>query len=162
MRVRRARTCRRDVPSWYRRALNFLRRRSPSKRCGDFYLDEPPPDIGVREPRRPRPSAAGVAFEAARALTGATRWLTVGAVAAAAAYQLSPLKEACLHRCRSPLGSLLRRRAVAAGLEHGLFCLGCCWALMLALIALGVGSMFWMAAVAAAIFLEKATVLGTR
>ena len=108
-------------------------------------------------------AAAGVvAFEAARALTGASRWLTVGAVAAAAAYQLSPLKEACLHRCRSPLGSLLRRRAVAAGLEHGLFCLGCCWALMLALIALGVGSMFWMAAVAAAIFLEKATVLGTR
>jgi hypothetical protein len=41
-------------------------------------------------------------------------------------------------------------RRFAAGLEHGLFCLGCCWALMLALIAVGVGSMFWMAAVAAA------------
>ncbi len=57
MKVRTTRTCRRDRASWFVRALNFLRLRSRTKRCGDFYLDEPPPDIGVREPRRPRPSA---------------------------------------------------------------------------------------------------------
>jgi predicted metal-binding membrane protein len=107
--------------------------------------------------------AAGVvAFEAARTLTEAGSWLAAAAVAAAAAYQLTPLKAACLRRCRSPLGSLLQHRAFAAGLEHGSLCLGCCWALTLALLALGVDSMFWMAAVAAAIFVERTTVVGAR
>ncbi len=56
----RTTTCRRDPAPWFVRALNFLRLRSRTKRCGDFYLDERPPDIGVREPRRPRrPSAPG-------------------------------------------------------------------------------------------------------
>jgi predicted metal-binding membrane protein len=108
-------------------------------------------------------AASGVvAFEAARALTGAGRWLLAGAIAMAAAYQVSPLKDACLRRCRSPLGLLLRRGAFRAGLEHGAFCQGCCWALMLALLALGLGSVFWMGAVAAAIFVEKATSVGAR
>src|SRR5438034_6573639 len=53
MKLRTTRTCRRDRAPWFVRALNFLRRRGRTKRCGDFYLDEPPPDIGVREPRRP-------------------------------------------------------------------------------------------------------------
>ena len=57
MKLRPTRTCRRDRARWLARALNFLRLRIRTKRCGDFYLDEPPPDIGVREPRRPRPSA---------------------------------------------------------------------------------------------------------
>jgi predicted metal-binding membrane protein len=102
------------------------------------------------------------AFEAARVLMSAGRWLAAGAIAAAAVYQLSPLKDACLRRCRSPLGLLLRRGALGAGLEHGVLCLGCCWALMLALLALGAGSLLWMAAVAAAIFVEKVTSLGPR
>jgi len=106
--------------------------------------------------------AGVVAFEAARGLMDNGRWLAVGAIVAAALYQLSPLKGECLRRCRSPLGLLLRRSPVRAGLEHGLVCLGCCWALMLALLALGVGSMFWMAADAAAIFIEKVTSFGTR
>ena len=59
MKLRTTRTCRRDRARWFARALNFFRLRSRTKRCGDFYLDEPPPDIGVREPRRPRPSAPG-------------------------------------------------------------------------------------------------------
>ena len=59
MNLRTTRTCRRDRAPWFVRALNFLRLRGRTKRCGDFYLDEPPPDIGVREPRRPRPSAPG-------------------------------------------------------------------------------------------------------
>jgi len=57
---------------------------------------------------------------------------------------------------------LLQRRPFAAGLEHGLVCLGCCWALMLALLAVGAGSLFWMAAVAAVIFVEKVTAFGAR
>jgi predicted metal-binding membrane protein len=103
-----------------------------------------------------------IAFEAARGLMSAGGWIAASAIMAAAVYQLTPLKEACLRRCRSPLGLLLRRRPFAAGLEHGLVCLGCCWALMLPLLALGAGSMFWMAAVAAAIFVEKVTAFGTR
>ena len=103
-----------------------------------------------------------VAFEATRGLAGAGSRLAAGAIVAAAVYQLSPLKDACLRRCRSPLGLLLRRGAFRAGLEHGVVCLGCCWALMLALLALGAGSLLWMGAVAAAIFLEKVSVLGAR
>jgi predicted metal-binding membrane protein len=103
-----------------------------------------------------------LAFEASRGLTSAGKWLAVGAIGLAALYQLGSLKHACLRRCRSPLGMLLRRGGFRAGLEHGLFCFGCCWALMLALLAIGVGSMFWMAAVAALIFAEKVTSFGAR
>jgi predicted metal-binding membrane protein len=108
-------------------------------------------------------AASGLAaYEAACGLAGAGAWLAAGAIVAAAVYQLSPLKHACLHRCRSPLGLLVRRGALGAGLEHGVVCLGCCWALMLALLALGAGSLLWMAAVAAAIFVEKVSPRGTR
>jgi predicted metal-binding membrane protein len=103
-----------------------------------------------------------VAYLAARVLADEGQWLAAAAVVLAAAYQLTPLKAACLHRCRSPLGMLLRRSTFRAGLEQGLACLGCCWALMLALLALGIGSMFWMAALAAAIFAEKVTRAGPR
>jgi predicted metal-binding membrane protein len=106
--------------------------------------------------------AGVIAFEAASGLRDSSRWLAVAAIVCVALYQLTPLKNACLRRCRSPLGPLLRRGSVRAGLEHGLVCLGCCWALMLALLALGVGSMFWMAALGAAIFVEKVTSLGAR
>ena len=108
-------------------------------------------------------AATGVlAYVAADALAAASTWLAVGAIALAAAYQLTPWKAACLRRCRGPLGLLVRRRAFRAGLEHGLVCLGCCWALMLALLALGTASLLWMAAVAAAIFVEKVTSIGAR
>jgi predicted metal-binding membrane protein len=108
-------------------------------------------------------AATGIlAFEAARGLDRAGQWLAIAAVLLAAAYQLTPLKDACLRRCRSPLGLLLRRGSLRAGLEHGALCLGCCWALMLALIALGIGSMFWMAALGAVILVEKVAPLGER
>ena len=103
-----------------------------------------------------------VAFEAERGLMSGGGRLAAGAIVAAAVYQLSPLKDACLRRCRSPLGLLLRRGSFRAGLEHGVVCLGCCWALMLALLALGAGSLFWMGAVAAAILVEKVTSFGVR
>lgn len=107
--------------------------------------------------------ATGVAaFEVARELAGSASWIAAAAIGAAALYQLTPLKDACLRRCRGPLGLLVRRRAFHAGVEHGLLCLGCCWALMLAVVALGAASLLWMAAVAIAIFLEKATSLGAR
>jgi predicted metal-binding membrane protein len=79
----------------------------------------------------------------------------------AAAYELTPLKNICLSKCRSPLGFLLGtwrdgyRGALSMGARHGAWCVGCCWALMASLFALGVMSLGWMAFVAALIALEK-------
>jgi predicted metal-binding membrane protein len=89
-----------------------------------------------------------------RVLTGATLLL-------AAAYELTPLKNACLSRCRSPLGLLLGSwrdgwsGALRMGMTNGAWCVGCCWALMASLFALGVMSVLWMAVVAAVIAVEK-------
>jgi predicted metal-binding membrane protein len=88
-------------------------------------------------------------------------WVAGGALAVAGLYQLTPLKSACLRHCRSPLHFLLRGRpgslgALWMGIEHGSICIGCCIGLMLALFALGVMSLFWMAVVAVAILIEKA------
>jgi predicted metal-binding membrane protein len=82
-------------------------------------------------------------------------------VIAAAVYQLTPLKDACLGKCRSPLGLLLGTwrdgpaGALRMGARNGLWCVGCCWALMAALFALGVMSIEWMALVAGLITVEK-------
>jgi predicted metal-binding membrane protein len=107
-------------------------------------------------------------FEGVRSLLGSQlswdsggRWLAGGTLIAAAAYELTPLKNVCLTKCRSPLGFLLGawrdglRGAFAMGARHGAWCVGCCWALMAALFALGVMSLAWMAFVAAIITLEK-------
>jgi predicted metal-binding membrane protein len=89
------------------------------------------------------------------------RYLTGGVVAAAAVYQLTPLKQACLVKCRSPMMFLAERwrHGRAGGLElgvrHGAWCLGCCWALMAALFAVGVMSLAWMAVIATFIASEK-------
>jgi predicted metal-binding membrane protein len=83
------------------------------------------------------------------------------AIAASGLYQLTPLKARCLRHCRSPLHFILQRwrkgplGAVRMGAGHGAYCVGCCWGLMLALFALGVMSIFWMALIAAVIFVEK-------
>jgi predicted metal-binding membrane protein len=80
----------------------------------------------------------------------------------AGAYQYMPLKERCLATCRSPLRIVMRLGAsrgpltlVRAGAHHGIACVGCCWALMVALLALGMMDLRWMAAFAVAITLEK-------
>jgi predicted metal-binding membrane protein len=79
----------------------------------------------------------------------------------AAAYELTPLKDVCLGKCRSPLGVLLRswREGLAGalhmGTKNGAWCVGCCWALMASLFALGVMSVSWMAVVAGLIAVEK-------
>jgi len=80
----------------------------------------------------------------------------------AGAYQLTPMKDACLRACRSPLGFLMTHdfgggapAAARAGMSHGLFCLGCCWALMAVLAVLGLMDVAWMAVFAVVFFLEK-------
>ena len=76
-------------------------------------------------------------------------------------YQLTPLKDVCLGKCRGPFEFLLtawrpgRTGALRMGLEHGGYCVGCCWALMAALLALGAMSVGWMVFVAALIAVEK-------
>jgi predicted metal-binding membrane protein len=88
-------------------------------------------------------------------------YLAGGVILAAAVYQLTPLKEVCLTHCRSPLMFLLehwrngRAGALRMGVTHGAWCVGCCWALMAALFAVGVMSVGWMAVVAALIAVEK-------
>ena len=81
---------------------------------------------------------------------------------AAGVYQFTPLKEMCLSACRSPLRIVLHvgayrgpLRHVRAGIYHGVYCVGCCWALMVALLALGVMDLRWMAAFGIAVTLEK-------
>jgi len=89
------------------------------------------------------------------------RWVAGGILAAAALYELTPLKDVCLGKCRSPLGFLLGSwrcglsGALQMGTKHGAWCVGCCSALMAALFALGVMSIAWMAFVAALIAAEK-------
>ena len=82
----------------------------------------------------------------------------------AGAYQLSPLKTACLRKCRSPLSLIMEhgqllgrglRGPFQVGVVHGAYCLGCCWALMVVLIVLGLMNLGWMAAVSAVILVEK-------
>lgn len=96
------------------------------------------------------------------------RWVAGGILVLAAAYELTPLKNVCLAKCRSPLGFLLgswrdgRAGAVEMGARHGAWCVGCCWALMASLFALGVMSLAWMAFVAALITLEKTLPWGRR
>ena len=89
------------------------------------------------------------------------RWIAGATLVVAAIYELTPLKDVCLGKCRSPLGFLLGswkdglRGAVGMGARHGLWCIGCCWALMASLFALGVMSIAWMAFVAGLIAFEK-------
>ncbi|MGH2614669.1 MAG: DUF2182 domain-containing protein, partial [Thermomicrobiales bacterium] len=96
-------------------------------------------------------------------------WLIGGAVLlVAGAFQFSPLKERCLRECRMPFNFLQRhyRRGIPAawdlGLQHGLFCLGCCWALMLTMFAVGVGNLVWMAGLTGVMVIEKTMPWGRR
>jgi predicted metal-binding membrane protein len=86
-------------------------------------------------------------------------YLAGGVILAAGLYELTPLKQHCLRRCRSPLPD---RRALRSGLRYGVDCVGCSGGLMVVLFALGVMSLFWMAVVAAVIFAEKVLPQGDR
>ncbi len=88
-------------------------------------------------------------------------WLGGALFLAAGLYQFTPLKQACLRLCWSPLDFVLNRwregpaGALAMGATHGLYCLGCCWILMLLLFAVGVMNLAWVAGLAAVVLLEK-------
>jgi hypothetical protein len=93
-------------------------------------------------------------------------WLGAGILAAAGLWQLTPIKRVCLQHCRSPLSFLLgrwrpgRRGAFRMGLEHGAYCLGCCWFLMALLFFGGVMNLYWIAGLAVFVLLEKTLPLG--
>jgi predicted metal-binding membrane protein len=87
---------------------------------------------------------------------------------AAGIYQWTPVKEACLSNCQAPLTFIMRHGgfradtsgALALGLRHGLYCIGCCWALMLLLFVGGVMNVLWIAALAGLVLLEKVLPFG--
>jgi predicted metal-binding membrane protein len=94
--------------------------------------------------------------------------VAAGVLGLAAGYQVSPLKDACLRACRNPgvyLMSRYRRGSRAAarlGLGHGLYCLGCCWALMLVMFAVGIAHLAWMGVLALVMVIEKTAPWGER
>jgi predicted metal-binding membrane protein len=110
-------------------------------------------------------AAFGAAAGAGRLLAAsptAARWLGVAIFITAGIYQLTPWKDWCLRRCRSPIGALMyyigfkgRSRDVRVGLHHGATCAGCCWGLMILLIAVGVMNVAVMAALTVVVFVEK-------
>jgi predicted metal-binding membrane protein len=83
------------------------------------------------------------------------------ALVVAGVYELTPLKSVCLRHCRSPMHYILGGwrsgwiGSLRMGAEHGAYCVGCCWGIMLALFAVGVMSLFWMAVIAGVIFVQK-------
>ena len=89
------------------------------------------------------------------------RWTAGVTLVVASVYELTPLKDVCLSKCRSPLGLLLgswregSSGALYMGAKNGAWCVGCCWALMASLFALGIMSVTWMAVVAGLIAFEK-------
>jgi predicted metal-binding membrane protein len=116
--------------------------------------------------------AYGLAWLADRAVGGhpaASTALAVVIFAACGIYQLTPLKDRCLARCRSPLGFVLkfgsyrgRLRDLRVGLYHGAFCVACCWGLMALLIAFGLMNLAAMVALAAIVLVEKTSHWGFR
>jgi predicted metal-binding membrane protein len=83
-------------------------------------------------------------------------------------FQFSPLKYSCLRQCRSPIGFVVQHwrgasralRALRVGALHGVYCVGCCWALMVVMFAVGGAHLGWMLALAAVMFVEKAVSWG--
>lgn len=94
-------------------------------------------------------------------MTTANPWLAGGLLLAAGAYQFTPLKDLCLSQCRNPMTWFMghwkpgARGAWSMGTAHGAWCLGCCWALMLVMIAAGAMNLVWMAVLAALMLAEK-------
>jgi predicted metal-binding membrane protein len=90
-----------------------------------------------------------------------SQFLAVGVLLAAGIYQLTALKLACLKQCRSPIGFLTSHwkdgisGSLRMGIEHGIFCLGCCWLLMALLFVGGVMNLTWVALIATFVLLEK-------
>jgi predicted metal-binding membrane protein len=128
-----------------------------------------------------RAGGSGAAFAAGYASTwlaaGALAWLALAplglgslgpgvVLAAAALYEVSPLKRACLARCRSPVRTIAlgwregRAGAAAIGAEHGAWCVGCCALLIALMVALGLMSFAWLAVLAGVVLVRKAAPFG--
>jgi predicted metal-binding membrane protein len=117
-------------------------------------------------------TSAQWALERATLLTpmmeSASNRLGAAVLILAGVYQWMPLKDACLSHCRSPLqfiqqhGGFRREThgALALGFRHGLYCIGCCWALMALLFVGGVMNLFWIATLAILVLLEKVVPFG--
>lgn len=95
------------------------------------------------------------------AMASSSAWLGGILLLAAGVFQFTPLKHACLTQCRAPFDFIMTRwregarGAFRMGVEHGLFCAGCCWALMGLLFVAGVMNIFWIAAITLLVGLEK-------
>jgi len=113
---------------------------------------------------------AHVLDAAVLAAVGTVPWLAAngwalgaGVVALAGLYQFSDLKYRCLDKCRTPLSFVMQhwrgkapaQQALRLGIAHGAFCVGCCWALMLLMFVVGIGSIGWMLGIAAVMAIEK-------
>jgi predicted metal-binding membrane protein len=94
-------------------------------------------------------------------MVGTSPFLGGALLVAAGLFQWSPLKNACLEHCRSPLTFLMtewregRWQAFSMGLKHGIYCAGCCWLLMLLLFVVGVMNLYWIAIIAVLVLAEK-------
>ena len=99
-------------------------------------------------------------------MTSASTVLAGAVFIVAGCYQWMPLKRACLTHCRSPIWFLSqhwrpgRSGALRMGIEHGIYCVGCCWALMIVLFAVGIMNLAWVAAIAAFVLVEKTAPVG--
>jgi predicted metal-binding membrane protein len=101
-------------------------------------------------------------------MTSASNTLGAVVLVAAGVYQWTPLKDACLVQCRTPLGFLMRHGGfrgdvpgcLRLGLRHGAYCVGCCWVLMALLFVVGVMNVLWIALLALLVLVEKLTARG--
>jgi len=110
------------------------------------------------------------AVERSAWLTGHAWIIGAATVLVAGLYQFTPLKYHCLDKCRSPVSFVMghwrggheRAQALRLGVHHGLFCLGCCWSLMLLMFAVGVGNIGWMLVLGTVMAVEKNVSWGRR
>jgi predicted metal-binding membrane protein len=113
--------------------------------------------------------ALGAVVLASPTLADASPYAVAGILAIAGVYQFTPLKQACLRECRSPLDFLMHRwrgagafDALRLGVEHGAYCVGCCWGLMAVLVIAGAMSLLWVVLIALIVFVEKLMPFGER
>ena len=113
--------------------------------------------------------ALGAAIHSSSTLSDARPYAVAGILAIAGVYQFTPLKQACLRQCRAPLDFLMQRwrgpgalGALRLGVEHGTYCVGCCWGLMGVLVVAGSMSLIWVVLIALVVFVEKLTPFGER